>query len=439
MRGALRRCCKHRQHELDDADRPCPGAYSAHFLAITSNTVSLQARRALTALHAHLSRAAASSADLLADSAVPVYVILGLKTILEKASLKPIKLAVPHGINKGSVCLITKDPASEFEALLEEKGCAKLVERVYAISDLRKEHVPYEAKRALAASYDVFVADERVIPLLPPILGKAFFKKKKQPRSIDMTKEDLAAELSATISGTQLLISKGTTQSIRIGDTGHSVDQLIENLNAVLSVVKKVGGWENIQSVTVKSAESVGVPVWNSLPTAAAAIKAAPANEVEDKKGKKAVEAKKETPAKATKAAEPATASKKRKAPSDSEDQASDEEEEEEVKPPPKKKAAAATPAKALKEKTDSKTPKATPKPAKETPKPAPASAKSAPATAAKKAAKTPAPEKDTPVKAKATPAKAKATPAAKAAATPAAKTPAAKAATGKTPKSSKK
>ena len=39
-------------------------------------------------------------------------------------------------------------------------------------------------KRQLCAAYDVFVADQRVLPMLPPLLGKTFFKKRKLPVAV---------------------------------------------------------------------------------------------------------------------------------------------------------------------------------------------------------------------------------------------------------------
>jgi len=50
---------------------------------------------------------------------------------------------------------------------------------VIGISKLRKKYIPYEAKRNLCDSYDLFLTDERVLPLLTKALGKYFFEKKK--------------------------------------------------------------------------------------------------------------------------------------------------------------------------------------------------------------------------------------------------------------------
>ena len=49
-------------------------------------------------------------------------------------------------------------------------GMAKIV----GLSKLRSKFESHEAKRQLCASYDLFLADERVIPSLPKLLGSRF-------------------------------------------------------------------------------------------------------------------------------------------------------------------------------------------------------------------------------------------------------------------------
>lgn len=44
---------------------------------------------------------------------------------------------------------------------------------------LREKYRQFEQKRQLCDSYDLFMADERVLPMLPGLLGKTFFDKKK--------------------------------------------------------------------------------------------------------------------------------------------------------------------------------------------------------------------------------------------------------------------
>lgn len=41
------------------------------------------------------------------------------------------------------------------------------------ISKLKGKYEPYEAKRQLCNSYDLFVADDRIVPSLPKLIGES--------------------------------------------------------------------------------------------------------------------------------------------------------------------------------------------------------------------------------------------------------------------------
>ena len=77
-----------------------------------------------------------------------------------------------------AVCLITKDPQREYKDLLEEAG-VRFINRVVGIEKLKGKFKSFEARRALLRENALFLADERVIPLLPRLLGKMFFTAKK--------------------------------------------------------------------------------------------------------------------------------------------------------------------------------------------------------------------------------------------------------------------
>lgn len=77
-----------------------------------------------------------------------------------------------------SICLITKDPQREYKDLLEAKG-VKFVSRVVGVTKLRGKFKPYEARRQLLNEHGLFLADDRVVPMLPNLLGKMFFDAKK--------------------------------------------------------------------------------------------------------------------------------------------------------------------------------------------------------------------------------------------------------------------
>ena len=76
------------------------------------------------------------------------------------------------------VCLITKDPQRKYKDLLQEKNI-KFVSRVVSITKLKGKFKPFEPRRQLMSEHGLFFADKSVIPLLPGLLGKVFFKAKK--------------------------------------------------------------------------------------------------------------------------------------------------------------------------------------------------------------------------------------------------------------------
>jgi ribosome biogenesis protein UTP30 len=76
------------------------------------------------------------------------------------------------------VCLITKDPQREYKDLLESHGI-KFITRVVGVKKLKGKFKPYEARRLLLKDHGMFLADERVVPLLPALLGRKWFEAKK--------------------------------------------------------------------------------------------------------------------------------------------------------------------------------------------------------------------------------------------------------------------
>ena len=77
-----------------------------------------------------------------------------------------------------AVCLITKDPQREYKDLIANQGI-KFISRVVDVRHLKGKWNPFEARRMLLKENGLFLADERVVPLLPTLLGKIFFNAKK--------------------------------------------------------------------------------------------------------------------------------------------------------------------------------------------------------------------------------------------------------------------
>ena len=47
------------------------------------------------------------------------------------------------------------------------------------VDKLKGKFRPFEARRQLLQDHDLFLADDRVVPMLPKLLGKIFFNAKK--------------------------------------------------------------------------------------------------------------------------------------------------------------------------------------------------------------------------------------------------------------------
>lgn len=77
-----------------------------------------------------------------------------------------------------SICLLVKDPQREYKDLLETNKI-KFVSRVVGVTKLRGKFKPFEARRQLLGDHGMFLTDERIVPLLPKLLGKGWFDAKK--------------------------------------------------------------------------------------------------------------------------------------------------------------------------------------------------------------------------------------------------------------------
>jgi len=152
------------------------------------------------------------------------------------------------------------------------------VAKVIGLSKLKTDFVPHEAKRRLCASYDLFLADERILPLLPPLLGKTFFKKKKHPIPVDLEgpKRDWAAAIRRATAATYLYLGDGACSAVRVGRSGQAAEAVAANAAAAAAAVAALfsgkegqkDGWASIRSLYLKTNASVALPIYTSLPLA---------------------------------------------------------------------------------------------------------------------------------------------------------------------------
>lgn len=111
---------------------------------------------------------------------------------------------------------------------------------------------------------------------MPTPAGKSFFKKKKQPVPVDLRSKDWSAQIRKAVSCTHMFPATGSSISIRVARGTFTPQQVQQNVEAVVAeaVQHLPKKWSNVQGVFLKTAESVALPVYQSLPDAPAKITA---------------------------------------------------------------------------------------------------------------------------------------------------------------------
>ena len=161
---------------------------------------STQASNAIKALYAWLKKeqkkGGKSKKNLFegADSGADdfLHLTVSLKKTKPARKDKPVRVKVSHplyDLDEVESCLIVKDLAGEGKKAAKAKikdSNILGVTKVLRVSNLKKKFATHEQKRQLCRDYTLFLADTRILPLLPKLLGKTFFKKKKQPVPVEL-------------------------------------------------------------------------------------------------------------------------------------------------------------------------------------------------------------------------------------------------------------
>mmetsp|Transcript_39711 Transcript_39711/g.98274 ORF Transcript_39711/g.98274 Transcript_39711/m.98274 type:complete len:334 (+) Transcript_39711:266-1267(+) len=236
-----------------------------------------QVAKAVAALTKHMEKVRSEGKTQLFDAegdGDTFNLMISMRKTPQKASNKLVAIKIPHpllNLDTAEVCLIVKDREGEGHkaakkqvAEMEKCGIAK----VLGISKLRNNYKPHEAKRQLCDSYDLFCADARVIPILPKLLGKSFFKKKRQPIPVDLTKKDWPAQIRKAASATYMHMGAGTCLSVKVGRTAQTQKEVVANALAAIEGAVAVipRNWANVQSIYLKTNESVALPVYTAVP-----------------------------------------------------------------------------------------------------------------------------------------------------------------------------
>lgn len=235
-----------------------------------------QLQKAVKSLLKYVGQQQDKSAELIAEDEL-LYLQLALKKtpVAHKTPNKPISIKLPHPLYStegNEICLFVKDHKGEghkaakkrLEKFAKNGGAAKVV----GLSKLRTKYESHEAKRQLCSSYDLFLADNRILPSLPKLIGKGFFKKKKQPIPVDLRTKDWPGQITKACQCTYMFAPTGSCLNIRVARSSMAAEEAVANTLSVLKaaveyIPKK---WANVQGVYLKTADSVALPVYQTLP-----------------------------------------------------------------------------------------------------------------------------------------------------------------------------
>lgn len=242
---------------------------------------------AVPALFSYVKKTSEGKKDLFED-ATAFWLLMSLKKI-PAPEKKPKLIPLPHSCNDNAeICLFSKLPGKQVKEMLKAKGVSGIT-KVISLVKLRKNYKTFQLKRDLCSQFDVFLCDERIYHMLPKVLGKTFFSRKKEPTPIDVTKTDLSREIKKALSSTKIRLGHGSCSAIKVGTTRHTPEEVKENIRAAVDRIAKVipRGWNNIQALHLKTSESVALPLYNSLPEVENVIAT---EEPPEKKAKKTID-----------------------------------------------------------------------------------------------------------------------------------------------------
>ena len=230
-----------------------------------------QVEKAVVALCTHLSRAPPKGGNELLGDSAQIFVVLSTKQMPKEVvgakAVKPVRLDLPHAwrsLDETDVSLVVKAPQRTIKDKLASQGVSGV--KVIGVDKLKKKYVPYEARRKLRAAYDLMLADDRILPQLPPLLGSDFFKSNKLPLPLNVRKRDLKAEIERCVGAAILRPTKGTCSSLVVASSAQPQAEIVANvISATEQVVQRLKGhWSNVQGVHIRAANSVSLPLYAS-------------------------------------------------------------------------------------------------------------------------------------------------------------------------------
>lgn len=121
--------------------------------------------------------------------------------------------------------------------------------------------------------------------MLPKLLGKQFFKKKKLPLPLDLTHKNWKEQVERACASGLFYLRTGTCCMMRVGkgsmESEQIVDNVVEAIKGVVQVVPKK--WGGVRSLHLRLSDSLALPLYQTLPDIKLKIQGFKEKETEDR------------------------------------------------------------------------------------------------------------------------------------------------------------
>lgn len=128
--------------------------------------------------------------------------------------------------------MIVKDPARAFKDQIQDLKIPTIA-KVIGYDKLKRNFKQYKDKRTLLKDYDAFLADIRIYKMLPELMGKEFYQKKKYPCPVKIhgfdSSKALQEQLNKAASATFFALGNGPNYSVRVGKTFQTPKDIAQN------------------------------------------------------------------------------------------------------------------------------------------------------------------------------------------------------------------
>lgn len=114
--------------------------------------------------------------------------------------------------------------------------------QIITLDKLRKNYARFEQRRNLAGAYEMFLCDDRIIPLMPSVLGSTFLRRKRHPIGIDLIKPEVCDRIESAKHVAHFFLGWGScryesvccshfkSSSVKVGKTSMELKDIVENV-----------------------------------------------------------------------------------------------------------------------------------------------------------------------------------------------------------------